>query len=653
MGLIVCAAAFVGGRAVFLGARYVSAVAAGSAAVKTVAPIPQDAAAIAKRRHDWLAWNQRTLGDAYDRVGKQDPRWDEAARKTFSLAARMFSREVDPEITFSDVFTAARAAVDAGCDDAMLLYLYGRSSVGPDDPGNEEAIRRARAAARALESSRYPALRRAVALKFSASRALSGGDPGGESRKAVERALDAALALLGESAAGDERCEFWELTWTDTLIELTRGYRTLGVPAETAYERVDAALARVADAKLIRLLYRGDFWLHHGWQARTNAFAPAVSAGGWEAFGTRLDIARQAFEDAWKLRPGLGPAARNLLEIDKGAGGDRATMELWFDRAMKADGDDRDACWSKLDWLDPKWHGSAQEMLAFGRACRDTKNWRTGITLLVGDAHFRIAAMHDGDGQLKYMARPDVWADIQPVYDEYLKHHPHDDVARSKYATFCYLGGHFREAQHQYVALGDRLTQWREFPFVPLEQLKKNRDHTAQLVMGNPSPIGIPGWHFVGGKNEDGQWRINIPLGAERKEEPGILGAEVRHVWNCSANGVEYRIRVQQVPPAARSEGAAHVLDEARAKVALELNGQPRDVHDAELANHPAQEYIVDAPDLRPRLVRVRTALIGTWLYEFAVTATKADLAGKSANEFLDSFTFRKQATASRDADPH
>jgi hypothetical protein len=170
-----------------------------------------------------------------------------------------------------------------------------------------------------------------------------------------------------------------------------------------------------------------------------------------------------------------------MLEIEKGIGGDRATMELWFDRAMKADGDDRTACFSKLDWLDPKWHGSEEEMLAFGRACRDTKNWRTGITLLVADAHRRIACRLGGK-QVEYMSLPTVWADIQPVYDEYLKHHPNDDVARSKFATFCYLGRHYREAQAQYVALGDRLTPWSEMPYVPFEDMKRNRSRTAEIL---------------------------------------------------------------------------------------------------------------------------------------------------------------------------
>ena len=68
---------------------------------------------------------------------------------------------------------------------------------------------------------------------------------------------------------------------------------------------------------------------------------------------------------------------------------------------MKADGDNRQACSSKLDWLDPKWYGTPDEMLAFGKACRATKNWRAGITLLACDAHYRYAAMLEPNAMMR------------------------------------------------------------------------------------------------------------------------------------------------------------------------------------------------------------------------------------------------------------
>ena len=84
--------------------------------------------------------------------------------------------------------------------------------------------------------------------------------------------------------------------------------------------------------------------------------------------------------------------------------------------------------------------------------------------------------------------------------------------------------------------------------------------------------------------------------------------------------------------------------------IAEERGGQPRDLRDTKLANRPAQEYRIDAPDLRPKLIRVRTAVIGTRLYELSVTGCETDVAGKSAEEFFDSFTFREQSGQSPEA---
>ncbi len=137
--------------------------------------------------------------------------------------------------------------------------------------------------------------------------------------------------------------------------------------------------------------------------------------------------------------------ATALVELEKTTGGDRAAMELWFGRAMRAGGDNRGACWAKLDWLDPKWHGTPEEMLAFGQACAATKNWQAGITLLACDAHNRMSGMIEGPGRAEYLGSPEVWSEIKSIYDEYLKHYPSDAVARSKYASLCCVSEHFVE----------------------------------------------------------------------------------------------------------------------------------------------------------------------------------------------------------------
>ena len=197
--------------------------------------------------------------------------------------------------------------------------------------------------------------------------------------------------------------------------------------------------------------------------------------------------ARAALMKAWKLNPDEPNVARTMMVVEKGIGqGDRDAMETWFERAMMVDGDDQLACLQKLDWLDPKWYGgeSPDAMIAFGRACAATKNWHNGITLLVGDAHFRHWAMLPQDQRVNYMRSPEVWPEIKSVYDEYLKHYPDDDVQRSKFAMICYLGAHYPEAHAQFQAVGDRLTVWPAAPKMPARAAPEgegaHREHHGQ-----------------------------------------------------------------------------------------------------------------------------------------------------------------------------
>ena len=609
-------------------------------------PIPQDTARMEQRRRERLEWNRLTLQGAYDKIGKQDPRWDKPAREAMDLAARMFSEQVDPEITLSDIYKPAKAAIDAGCDDPLLVYLYNRTQVGPHYPGPEQAVSRMKAAATALASSRYPGIRRAIALQLAGSYALSIEAPSEAERREAERRFDDALSLLSESTANDERSAFWEDGWFNTLKDLISGYRRLGLVAPAAYERVDDRLAKISELKALRLKLRGHFWHSYGWEARTNAVAAFVPAGGFETLEKRLDIARKALEEAWQLQPDDAEVAAILLDIDKTVGGDRATMELWFKRAMTADGDKYSACWTKLDWLDPKWHGTAEEMLAFGRACRATNNWRVGITLLAADAHYRYASTLEPEEETKYLGSPKVWSEIKAVFDEYLKHHPNNAVMRSKYAVLAYKAAEFPDAHAQFQILGERLTTWPTFPYLPIDTMRRIRDHTAQIVAGKlggeARGQGVAGWIRFSGRNNEGAWSVNVPAKPERRQEAGIMGAKSRNVFTCAAAGITYTVRVQPVPPPAMAAGLKAVLDAARAASAQEHGGQVRDERPAMLAEAPGQEYLVDAPALRPALRRVRSAVVGNRLYELSVSGSEADISGAAADRFLDSFTFQQ-----------
>src|SRR5262245_9793389 len=92
--------------------------------------IPQDPARQEQWFRDMLEWNRRTLRGAYERVGKKDPKWDEHAHEALDAAARYFSHTLDPQTYIWDVHNATQAAVGAGCDDPLILYLHARSFHG-------------------------------------------------------------------------------------------------------------------------------------------------------------------------------------------------------------------------------------------------------------------------------------------------------------------------------------------------------------------------------------------------------------------------------------------------------------------------------------------------------------------------------------------
>ena len=218
------------------------------------------------------------------RSGRKTPRWDDLARKAVDLAVRQ-SFEPGSKVTVAEVNRAAKAAIDAGCDDPLVANIYVRTSNVPTALGTENLIRRWRDATLAYAASHYPAFRRAGSLETFASWLMHVRPPDDAARKEIEATLDASLALLPEGAKSDERNGFWVDRWHDTVISIIKDYRELGVAPEAAYERADAKMANIPELEEIRLMVRGTFWFDYGWEARTRCLRPRCA-------GRRLPFAR-------------------------------------------------------------------------------------------------------------------------------------------------------------------------------------------------------------------------------------------------------------------------------------------------------------------------------------------------------------------------
>ena len=98
-------------------------------AADAAVPPPTDASV----KHE--KWLEKEMLKAYDQVGHQNPKWDGDARQALRLSVDLWGA---PRLHMGGdwaVFQTAKRAIDAGCDDPMVRYVYARTyrTFGDDD----------------------------------------------------------------------------------------------------------------------------------------------------------------------------------------------------------------------------------------------------------------------------------------------------------------------------------------------------------------------------------------------------------------------------------------------------------------------------------------------------------------------------------------
>jgi len=130
-----------------------------------------------------------------------------------------------------------------------------------------------------------------------------------------------------------------------------------------------------------------------------------------------------------------------MMKVELGQGRGRSRMESWFNRAMNLDTNFYDAAVLMGFYLEPRWHGSDKEALAFARSCVDSKQWAGRVPLVLRDLHHSLADYNGLDESPQYWHRPEVWRDIQSSYDRFFECNPTAHGWRHNYASDAYLCG--------------------------------------------------------------------------------------------------------------------------------------------------------------------------------------------------------------------
>ncbi len=412
----------------------------------------QSALSLEQAKEQRLAWNLKTLVEAYEKAGHTSLKWDEPAKRTLTEFARSRSQCMASNEAWGLIIsTNCTAAVDAGCDDPMIHYLHVRFCM--NQTNSAQAFTDAYCqTAKDMQKSMYPPVR-----KF----------------YAAARALDQIIYTYGTNTANQPIWrEFTPLI--SQSVEAALNDKTM--PAHEAYEIANEALYLISGdtnhyqqayhcvEKLMLENWPNDYttWLLKGrafidmaWHARGSGWAYTVSDKGWEHFSERLATAKEALEHAWKLNPKDSEITHQMMTVMLGQGGGRNRMELWFDRAMALDPNDYEVCSRKLYYLEPKWYGSREAMLDFGRECIQNTNWAGRIPLVLVDAHWNYCQGYiDKSEQTNYWKQPDVWADIKSAYDRFFQLNPNTTGYYEYYAWYAYQAEQWKTLNELIPKLG-------------------------------------------------------------------------------------------------------------------------------------------------------------------------------------------------------
>ncbi len=233
------------------------------------------------------------------------------------------------------------------------------------------------------------------------------------------------------------------------------------VDRKVIFEKLRAPFAKEFPDSSILYFVDGEFFIDYAWDARTDRLAYKVSEEQFREFGKLLFLAKQSLEKSYEMDHKNYLAASKMIVVSMGLSLPREEMEKWFNRAIEADSKSLFPYNAKMTYLEPKWLGSPEELLEFGRECLKKGQWKTNIPYQLVLAHERLSAYvpkpawkPDTPPRYPYFEKRGVWEDILPVFEGYIKDDPTNDFIRSKFARYACMCKQWSVAKEQFSILG-------------------------------------------------------------------------------------------------------------------------------------------------------------------------------------------------------
>jgi hypothetical protein len=434
-----------------------------------------------------MAAMEKAIVDAAANSPEHSQKWDALVRDLghrYVLGAGRY--HPDPALT-----TLSRQAIDQGCRDPFIRYLWFWHEVSTTSAPSEKMSREGIAVMDDMHAQSYPAFLQA----FAAMRSIEmfrRDTLWTETTQASKAEYDRLFSLF-EHAAMDalqgpgltEResrviAGAFETFWTDPRYG-----------REVIFRQVEKAVVdRYGDCATVHML-RGNEAILRAWDARGSGYASTVTEEGARVFGEQLKIAQKELTRAWKLDPSEPMIAEKMITVCMGLSLPRDEMEAWFQRGQSAHANYPALCTAKALYLSPIWIGSRDEQLAFSRECLSHPEYGSLAALTLWNTHRSLQRI---DGlPLAYFAQPEVWSDIRQSFDAYFEREPDMVSMRMQYAYHAWLAHDWRTLARQLALSDPAVTDLRRFVAAPslspdegvkMDHAKESRLEAEQMAAG-------------------------------------------------------------------------------------------------------------------------------------------------------------------------
>jgi hypothetical protein len=399
-------------------------------------------AVVDRRLQTRLKWELQQFLDAYDHGGLTGAAWDAPAKRGIELYLTLgLDPQHGPPAARSAALAAFKQAADAGCRDTMVMSMYQLTAGGPFGFHMGVLPADVRDTMFGRNDPKYPPV---VNLVLNADYIREAEmSVIGETRQILAKILPDVAATPGlpprEFDALAHRAFY--------ALEITHHDPT------GAAEKLVEVYKKLAPNTVGPLLSESALQLHI---AEDEGFGEDGGPDFWVRHKDRLKKAEAIMLTAEKIDPNDGRVAYGLFNLQgllPPRQRDAEAFESWFKRAVEIEPDNAQNYDRKLFFLSPNWTGSAEEMLAFGRDCLKTENWRSNAPMMLVRVHEELATL-SGDAQ-KYFTRPEVWEDVKQVYDGHLVNFPDDVKRRCEFAKYAAKCERWATANEQFKLISD------------------------------------------------------------------------------------------------------------------------------------------------------------------------------------------------------